>query len=127
MGTRRRQWQRVENFKLQTSEKIQGPSFKLQREIVFVFPATHGFIFWKMNHRTSNRRYVGYRHSESPAANNLGVLFGTCFWLIRSGANPNQFEPRAWYDRKIRIVGGILILIVLGGGLILKIIDMFKK
>jgi hypothetical protein len=80
-----------------------------------------------MSQRTSNRRYFGYRHSESPAANNLGALFVTCFWLIRSGANPNQFEPRAWYDRTIRIVGGILILIVFGGGLILKIIDMFKK
>jgi len=74
-----------------------------------------------------SRRQRAGNQSFGSGAGNLGALIETCFWLVRSGANPNEFEPRAWYDRIIRIVGGILILIVLGGGLILKIIDMFKK
>jgi hypothetical protein len=77
-----------------------------------------------------NRREIGrmshHRHHES-GAGNLVALFATCFWLVRSGVHPNEFEPRAWYDRTIRVVGGILILIVFGASFVLLILDKFKK
>ena len=69
----------------------------------------------------------GYGGNNLGALGSLGALIETCFWMVRSGVNPKEPEPRAWYDRTIRIVGGILLLIVFGGGAILKIIDMFKK
>jgi hypothetical protein len=31
--------------------------------------------------------------------------------LIRSGVFPTQADPKKWYDRAIRIVGGVLILL----------------
>ena len=51
------------------------------------------------------------------------ALFTMCADLVRSGASPDQFEPTAWYDRVIRIVGGILIFVVFAAGLILMILD----
>ena len=54
-------------------------------------------------------------------------LFALCFDIIRTGFHPDRLEPLAWYDRAIRIVGGILILAVFGTGLVLLILERFKK
>jgi hypothetical protein len=74
----------------------------------------------------SRGKRIRPKSSELPP-DRLGGLIVVCFWLIQSGTNPSGFEPRAWYDRTIRIVGGILLLIVFGCGIILTIIDLFKK
>jgi hypothetical protein len=39
------------------------------------------------------------------------------FYLIRSGASPRRGEPKAWYDRVIRVTGGVLIggIVYVGG------------
>jgi hypothetical protein len=44
----------------------------------------------------------------------LGLL--ALFDLVRSGIRPGPGDPRAWYDRVIRTVGGSLILACLLGG-----------
>jgi hypothetical protein len=54
-------------------------------------------------------------------------LFACCFWFIRSGMKPKEFEPRAWYDRAIRVTGGILLLLVFGAGFVLLLMDKIKK
>ena len=40
---------------------------------------------------------------------------------------PKEFEPRAWYDRAIRVTGGILLLLVFGAGFVLLLMDKIKK
>ncbi len=60
------------------------------------------------------------------AANRVkGVFF--LFDLIRSGVSPGPDDPKAWYDRAIRALGGVIILLVLSFGLLLLIIDRFRK
>jgi hypothetical protein len=60
------------------------------------------------------------------AARRLWAFFGL-FGLIMSGMNPGPGDPKAWYDRAIRVVGGILILLVLGGALVVTIMESFSK
>jgi len=40
----------------------------------------------------------------------LGILalFVMPFHFVRSGLSPRRGEPKAWYDRVIRVVGGLL-------------------
>ena len=38
----------------------------------------------------------------------IGGLLYMPFDLIRSGIKPRKGEPKAWYDRVIRVAGGIL-------------------
>jgi hypothetical protein len=52
---------------------------------------------------------------------------GVLFSLIRSGLSPQGDDPTAWYDRVIRVVGGVLILLGLGLGAVLAWIDLFKR
>jgi hypothetical protein len=37
----------------------------------------------------------------------------TMGYLVRSGLAPRSADPKAWYDRAIRVVGGIMIAVVL--------------
>jgi hypothetical protein len=39
------------------------------------------------------------------------------FWLVRSGLSPRRGEPKAWYDRVIRVAGGLIFggLVYVGG------------
>jgi hypothetical protein len=52
--------------------------------------------------------------------------FVALFGIIRSGASPTEFDSKAWYDRTIRVVGGLIILIVLAAGFALLIAEHFK-
>jgi hypothetical protein len=45
------------------------------------------------------------------------------FSLISSGIRPGPHDPKAWYDRAIRVVGGSLILLVFGGALFAMIVE----
>lgn len=42
--------------------------------------------------------------------------------VVRSGLSPGPDDPKAWYDRAIRVVGGAFILLAIGGGLVLLIV-----
>jgi len=44
-----------------------------------------------------------------------------CIYLIRSGMRPRHDDPRTWYDRWIRVIGGVMILAFLILGLYLII------
>jgi len=52
--------------------------------------------------------------------------FAALFGIIKSGVSPTQFDPKAWYDRAIRVVGGLIILLCLVAGFVLVLIDYFK-
>jgi len=60
------------------------------------------------------------------AANRVKGVF-LLFDLIRSGVWPGPDDPKAWYDRAIRAIGGVIILLVLFFGLLPLIIDRFRK
>jgi hypothetical protein len=47
---------------------------------------------------------------ESPLGLWIRVVpfFLLSLYLLRSGIQPNAAEPRKWYDRAIRIVGGVV-------------------
>ena len=49
--------------------------------------------------------------SESPLGLWIRVVsfFFISFYLLRSGIWPNSDESRKWYDRTIRIAGGIIL------------------
>ena len=51
----------------------------------------------------------------------FGVI--SLFDLIRSGIRPGPFDPKAWYDRALRVFGGTLVLLLLAGALIFLIRD----
>jgi hypothetical protein len=48
------------------------------------------------------------------------------FGIIKSGVSPTQFDSKAWYDRVIRAVGGLIILLMLLAGFALLLSDHFK-
>ena len=54
-----------------------------------------------------------------------GLFF--LFDLIRSGISRGPDDPKAWYDRVIRALGGVMILLALSLGLVRMIWDMFHK
>jgi len=49
------------------------------------------------------------------------------FDLIRSGISPGPNDPKAGYDRAIRTIGGVMILLALSFGLLVAILDAFHK
>jgi len=53
--------------------------------------------------------------------------FAALFGLIKSGVSPSEFDPKAWYDRAIRVVGGLIILAMLIAGIVLTLADHFKR
>lgn len=62
-------------------------------------------------------------YSVYKAVTSFVALFG----LIKSGVSPTEFDPKAWYDRAIRVVGGLIILLVLVTGFALVLLDHFKR
>jgi hypothetical protein len=50
----------------------------------------------------------------------LGVLTG----IVRSGIKPGPSDPNKWYDRAIRIFGGLLIGLMALLGLIIHVIQI---
>lgn len=44
-------------------------------------------------------------------------------YLVRSGLRPRSGDPKAWYDRAIRVVGGIMIAVGLVYILLLDLLD----
>jgi hypothetical protein len=63
--------------------------------------------------------YAPYFDFLSKALFLLVIYYTFLFRTIRSGISPRGDDPKAWYDRAIRIVGSIMVLIVLTYGLIL--------
>jgi hypothetical protein len=50
-------------------------------------------------------------------------MFVAVIWIIWSGIRPSSGDPRAWYDRAIRIVGGTIIFLALAWGFYLNLKD----
>jgi hypothetical protein len=89
-----------------------------------------------MNKRQQRRskRYLNPIPPISPFASfeyrsfvtNVFGFFGL-FGLIRSGINPGADDPKAWYDRAIRVVGGSLILLLFGGAFLAMILETISQ
>ena len=54
-------------------------------------------------------------------------LFKALFEIVKSGVSPTQFDSNKWYDRTIRVVGGVIIFLTFVAGLVLLIADQFKQ
>jgi hypothetical protein len=50
-------------------------------------------------------------------------IFVAMIWIIWSGIRPSSGDPRAWYDRVIRAVGGTIIFLALAWGFCLNLKD----
>jgi hypothetical protein len=81
----------------------------------------------KRRHQQSKER-LNFGTPVSPFATMEYRKFATTFLgflgfydLIRSGIRPGSGDPKAWYDRIIRVSGG-LILLVFGIGFIIMIV-----
>jgi hypothetical protein len=48
-------------------------------------------------------------------------IFLAVIWTIWSGVRPSSGDSKAWYDRAIRAIGGVIILLVLLRGLYLNV------
>ena len=55
------------------------------------------------------------------------ALFALCWEMVVTGISPKGDAPTAWYDRTIRIVGGILISATFAFGLIGWIMDKISR
>lgn len=67
-------------------------------------------------------------HPVSPySIYKIVTSFAALFGLIKSGVSPTEFDPKAWYDRAIRVVGGLIILALLIAGIVLTLADHFKR
>ena len=51
----------------------------------------------------------------------LCVFVMLCIGLRGRACGPGEEDPKAWYDRVIRIVGGILLLLVIIGGALVQL------
>jgi len=76
--------------------------------------------------------YSGYQLSPFASTRMEGPrsavsLFAICFDLIRTAFHPDRTESLSWYDRTIRILGGVLILAAFAVGLILLVLEAVKK
>jgi len=54
------------------------------------------------------------------------ALFNALFGIVKSGVSPTEFDSKEWYDRTIRIVGGVVLFVTLVAGLALICADQFK-
>ena len=54
------------------------------------------------------------------------ALFNALFGIVKSGVSPTEFDSKKWYDRTIRIVGGVVLFITFVAGLVLVLADQFK-
>lgn len=50
----------------------------------------------------------------------IAAVVAALVWLVKTGIRPGRNDPKAWYDRTIRIVGGIILLLVICFGFILN-------
>jgi hypothetical protein len=80
--------------------------------------------------KRQSKEYLSFGPPVSPLApieyrSLIAKVFGVfgLFGIIRSGICPGRDDPKAWYDRAIRVVGGSLILLVFGGVLIAVIVE----
>jgi len=73
----------------------------------------------KQSHKTD--------HQISPySAYKVAALFKFLFETVKSGVSPTQFDSKTWYDRTIRIVGGVVLFVTFVAGLALIFADRFK-
>ena len=56
---------------------------------------------------------------KAPLVAKLVTMVFVAFFFLRSGLRPGKGEPKAWYDRWIRTVGGVLIFLLAVLGLLL--------
>jgi hypothetical protein len=61
-------------------------------------------------------------YSVAKAVSFVLALFG----IIKSGVSPTEFDSKTWYDRAIRVVGGIIILLLFGAGFALLVAEQFR-
>jgi hypothetical protein len=54
------------------------------------------------------------------------ALFNALFDIVKSGVSPTEFDSKKWYDRAIRIVGGVVLFVTLVAGLALVLADQLK-
>ena len=54
------------------------------------------------------------------------ALFNALFGIVKSGVSPTEFDSKTWYDRTIRIVGGVVLFAFVVAGLALMFADQFK-
>jgi hypothetical protein len=67
-------------------------------------------------------------HPVSPySIYRIVTSFAALFGIIKSGVSPSALDPKAWYDRAIRVVGGLIILAGLIAGFVLVLADRFKR
>ena len=48
------------------------------------------------------------------------AIFASLAWIVWSGIKPKPRDSKAWYDRVIRAVGGVIIMLALLYGLYLN-------
>ena len=56
-----------------------------------------------------------------------GQIPGALWSLVRSGLKPGPNDSFKWYDRVIRVVGGILIVLVLLAGVVAVWMNQLQK
>jgi hypothetical protein len=61
-------------------------------------------------------------YSVAKVASLVLALFG----IIKSGVSPTEVDSKTWYDRAIRVVGGIIILLLFGTGFALLVAEQFR-
>jgi hypothetical protein len=92
-------------------------------------PFGHAISACSCHHRLSVLMKQSHEsnHPISPYSIYKGAaLFKALFGIVRSGISPTEFDSKTWYDRTIRIVGGVVLFIVFVAGLALIIADQFK-
>ena len=56
---------------------------------------------------------------KAPLVAKLVVLAVMALFFLKSGLRPGKGEPKAWYDRWIRGVGGVLLFLLAVGSLLM--------
>jgi hypothetical protein len=80
----------------------------------------------KRRKRHGSAGFFGFPPYLSPEAQGVwwrtfGIL--SVFSLIRSGIRPQQTDPTAWYDRILRVLGGLIVLSLMGVVVVILIRD----
>ena len=64
---------------------------------------------------------------KAPLVAKLVFMAFMAFFFLRSGLRPGKGEPKAWYDRWIRGVGGVLLFLLAVGGILEVLFGVFDK
>ena len=56
------------------------------------------------------RRIEGIRDIDHPRWKTSAAIFAAPFSLIRSGIAPGKNDPKTWYGRAIRLIGGLFLI-----------------